>query len=293
MTARDIFYTPAGTLRAPWRLLLFALALVASTVVASEIVGPLLGGMFSVAGMGGQSIASLLEMITALIATWFCLRVVEKKEWSEVGLHTAAAQPRRIGIGLLLGSGAITLAIVLLIVVGWLDREAGNATSWGGPLLRMTMLLLPAAFAEELITRGYVLTLFKDAIGWRWAVVVTSVGFGLAHLQNPGANVQSLAFVALAGVFLAAVRIATDSLYAAWAAHFAWNWVMAALFHAPVSGFAFEYPSYRYVDAGPDWATGGHWGPESGIPSGIMLIIATAFILRRRLLPPQRSEPQR
>jgi membrane protease YdiL (CAAX protease family) len=219
-------------------------------------------------------------MLAALLATWFCLRTLEKKPWRDVGLHHEAASPAKIGLGFLVGGGAIALAIALLIASGWLDREGGTASSWGGPQLRMTLLLLPAAFYEELIVRGYVFTAIRQGLSTSWAVGITSAFFGLAHMQNPGATAQSVIIVALAGVFLAAVRIGTDSLYAAWAAHFAWNWVMAALFHTPVSGFAFEYPSYRYVDAGPDWATGGGWGPESGVPAGVMMIVGTFFLLR-------------
>jgi hypothetical protein len=146
--------------------------------------------------------------------------------------------------------------------------------------MRMTVLLLPAAFGEELIARGYPFTALRDGIGSRWAVLITSAAFGLLHLANPGANAQSVILVALAGVFLAVVRLSTDSLYCAWAAHFAWNWVMAAIFHAPVSGFAFDYPAYRYVDAGPDWATGGAWGPESGVPAGLMMIAGIVTLSR-------------
>ena len=62
---------------------------------------------------------------------------------------------------------------------------------------------------------------------------------------------------------------ATKSLYAAWMAHFAWNWTMAVVFHTAVSGYPMEAPGYRYVDAGPDWATGGDWGPEGGIPAAL------------------------
>jgi membrane protease YdiL (CAAX protease family) len=277
---RGLFFTTAGGLRAFWRLLLFVLAMFACTLVAGALLGPLLAGGFNVAGLRGQTIAEVVALAGALAATWHCLRQVEKKPWRDVGLHAAAAAPSKIGLGLTVGSGAIALPIVLLIVSGWLDRVSGTTTTWGGPLLRMSMLLLPAAFYEELFARGYIFTVLRDALGSWWAVAITSAFFGLAHLQNPGANAQSVILVALAGVFLAAVRIGTDSLYAAWAAHFAWNWVMAALFHTPVSGFAFEYPAYRYVDAGPDWATGGSWGPESGIPAGVLMIVGTVVCLR-------------
>ena len=279
---RRFFFTTAGTLRAPWRLLIFIIAYFAASLVVGAILGPLLGGSFRLVGLRGQTIATLVEMIAALLATWLILRNMEKKPWSEVGLHREAAGPARIGIGVLVGSGAITLATVILIATGWLDRVDGTASSWGGPLLRMTMLLLPAAFYEELIARGYLFTAIRDGAGTAWAVAITSSLFGLLHMQNPGANAQSVSIVALAGVFLAAVRIGTDSLYAAAIAHFAFNWVMAAIFHVPVSGYAFEYPDYRYVDAGPDWATGGTWGPEIGAPSAVTMIVGSWLVFRWR-----------
>ena len=111
---------------------------------------------------------------------------------------------------------------------------------------------------------------------------MTSVGFGLLHLANNGATVESLALVTLAGFFLAAVLYATRSLYAAWMAHFAWNWTMAVLFHSAVSGYPLESPRYRYVDAGPDWATGGDWGPEGGIPAGLGMIGGMTYLFARR-----------
>lgn len=280
MTLRGFFFTTAGTLRAPWRLLVFIIACLAASLVVGALVGPLIGRFFTMVGLRGQTIATLVEMTATLLATWLCLRNMEKKPWSDVGLHRQAASPSKIGIGLLVGSGAITIAIVILIATGWLDRAEGTASGWTAPLLRMALLLLPAAFYEELLLRGYAFTAIRDGAGTVWAVAITSVLFGLAHMQNPGANAQSVAIVMIAGVFLATVRVRTDSLYAAFAAHFAFNWVMAALFHTPVSGYAFEYPAYRYVDAGPDWATGGAWGPEIGVPSAVTMIVGTGLLLR-------------
>jgi membrane protease YdiL (CAAX protease family) len=279
LTAREFFYTTAGTLRAPWRLLLFAVAFIASTMVVQSFFVLLVTALFS-AGSPGTTASYFMQAAAALLATWFCLVAVEKKPWSEVGLHARALEPRRLLLALTVGGGAIAIAIGVLVIAGWLDQEPGTANDWGAALLRMALILVPAAFSEELITRGYVLTALKDGLSWRWAVIITSVAFGLLHLTNPGASAQSVLVVALAGGFLAVVRIVTDSLYAAWAAHFAWNWVMAAIFHVPVSGFAFGYPAYRYVDAGPDWATGGGWGPEIGVPACLMMIVGTVLVAR-------------
>jgi hypothetical protein len=146
-------------------------------------------------------------------------------------------------------------------------------------------MLLPAALAEELLTRGYVLSALREVWGWSGAIAATSVGFGLLHLKNPDATARSLVLVVLAGCFLGSVVWVTRSLYAAWMAHFAWNWTMAVVFHVAVSGLWMETPRYRYVDAGPAWVTGGGWGPEGGLPAGVGMcsgIGVMLFISRRR-----------
>ena len=255
-------------------------------MVAGIPIG-VLGQLLELVGLPPQGSADVRETVGTvfsiamlLVGTWMMLARVDHRPWQWVGLGRAGAEPRRIVVGFLIGGGAIALAIGALIVVGWLRLESVLGVVAGHPMLRLTALLIPAALMEELVTRGYILTAMREAMGWPAAIAVTSVGFGLLHLKNPGADLQSLTLVMLAGVFLAVVRVATDSLYATWSAHFSWNWVMGVLFHAPISGRAFSFPSYRYVDAGPDWATGGVWGPEGGFVAGVAMIGAVIVLLR-------------
>jgi membrane protease YdiL (CAAX protease family) len=268
-----------GTLRAPWRLLFFAGALVVTTLLATVFVAPVASVVYRLVDLRSETFAGIIDVVSVLAATWLALRWLDRRPWSEVGLQRSSANPRAILSGLIIGAVAIGLPIVVLILSGWLRSIPTGSADWGRSMVRMTVLLLPAAFAEELLTRGYLLTVLRDAWNWPWAVAVTSVAFGLLHIMNAGADFQSVALVTLAGVFLAVIRIVTGSLYAAWAAHFAWNWTMAAIFHAAVSGYSFDAPAYRYVDAGPDWATGGPWGPEGGIPAGLAMIIGTGMLL--------------
>jgi membrane protease YdiL (CAAX protease family) len=102
------------------------------------------------------------------------------------------------------------------------------------------------------------------------------------HFQNAGASVASVLVVVVAGVFLGGVLLATGSLWAAFAAHLAWNWVLAGVLHSAVSGIPFTTPDYRVVDAGPDWATGGVWGPEGGVPALLGLVAASIYLYVRR-----------
>ena len=86
--------------------------------------------------------------------------------------------------------------------------------------------------------RGFAFALLRRLGGWRLALIVTSVVFGLLHAGNPGVDAEAILAVIVAGFFLGGILLATGSLYAAGAAHFAWNWTMAVVFHTAVSGLA-------------------------------------------------------
>lgn len=227
-----------------------------------------------------------------LAATAFFVRAVDKKPWSAVWLDRTAARPANIVFGFAIGALAIGVPTAMLIVAHWLGGAPAPSGSWIAAASQVALLLLPAALLEELGTRGYILSVLRDVWGWGPAIAVTSIVFGLLHLENPnGVSVESITLVILAGFFLAAVLYVTKSLYAAWMAHFAWNWTMAAVFHVAVSGIPLQTPNYRYVDAGPDWATGGLWGPEGGIPAGLGMLagMAILFIAHRSSLFSLRS----
>ncbi len=123
--------------------------------------------------------------------------------------------------------------------------------------------------------------MIRDAAGAPTAVAVTSVIFALLHLFNPGPTLLSTAMVALAGVFLATVRLSTGSLYAAWIAHLAWNVAQASVLHSAVSGLPLPTPGYRLSDNGPTWLTGGSWGPEGGVAAGAGMLVACILLSRR------------
>jgi len=290
LNARPIFFTNAGVLRAPWRILLFLLFTAVAVQVCAVLAGPLLEWAFVHTGLRGVSTAPWIECVALLIGTGASLRWIDKRPWSYVWLGREAASTSRIALGFAIGAAAIGLPIALLLSAHWLRDAGGPTASLWAAGIRISMLLLPAALLEELLFRGYPLAVLHGLWGWRWAVVVTSAAFGAVHLANAGANAASTTLVTLAGVFLAAVLVRTRSLYAAWAAHFAWNWTMAVVFHTAVSGLPLESPRYRYVDAGPDWATGGEWGPEGGVPAGIGMIAGIAYLIARRRSAPRREE---
>ena len=224
-----------------------------------------------------------LQLVAAVVATAIMLRSIDVRPWADVAMDRRALHPRVVLEGWLLGGVTIAIASGVLLATGWLDIVPGPEGSSLRAALSLTVFLVVAALSEEIISRGYLLTTLSDGLGERTAIGVTSFLFGAAHLRNAGVTVQSFLIVTLAGVFLGAVRIAFRSVYASTAAHVAWNWVLAVAFHASVSGIRFQTPDYRTVERGPDWLTGGPWGPEGGLVAAGGMLAGIAYLYRTRL----------
>lgn len=264
-----------------WRLAIFTLASAVGVLGLRLVMSPLSALIEARTGVRLPAFTLTLSG-GMLIGHWWTFRVAEPNRWSLVGLDRAAFSARRIAIGAALGAVAVGVPSALLLALGWLRIvPAAEGDTFRAALLSL-MLLIPAALWEELLARGYVFALVRERWGARVAILATSLLFGAMHLENAGATAQSIALVTLAGIFLGTILVSQRSLYAAWAAHVAWNFVMAGVIHTSVSGIGMGSPNYRTVDSGPDWATGGAWGPEAGTFAGLGMAAAIYFLLRRR-----------
>ena len=277
-------YAGPGQLRAPWRLLTFGASLFFAQAIAESFISPVFGVLSTVAGEPIPSYPwTMLAAVFAAVAV--ALRNVDDAPWSAVGLGDGAWNVRVLLRGTVLGAAAILGTTLLLWAVGALrfetsplvDGNVSTTNAWWSTSLRLLLLLAPAALWEELIFRGYLWHVAVDGLGVTFARWSTSLAFTAVHLMNPGASVRSTVVVFLAGLCLGPIRERFASLHAAWGAHLAWNWVMAAALHVPVSGLAFATPGYRAVLAGPDWLTGGAWGPEGSVMAGLTLLAAIAW----------------
>jgi uncharacterized protein len=280
-------YAEPGRLRAAWRLLAFGLALLVIQPIVESLVAPMFGLLSSAVGEPVPAYP-WITLLAVMAALTLALRVVDDAPWSTVALTGSGWQVGRLFTGLGVGAAAIAATMALLWITATVRIEPwalmpgaapNGMDAWIATSLRLAALLAPAALWEELVFRGYLWGVAEQAAGVRLARWTTAIAFGLVHVLNPGASVLSTLLVTVAGLCLGTLRERTGSLPAVWLAHFAWNWIMAAVLHVPVSGAGFETPGYRTTISGPQWWTGGEWGPEGG--GAALFVLGGAFVLAR------------
>ena len=286
MTARVVFWDSTGAVRPPWRLLVFCAASIASLVALNGVIVPLVSWVLALVHVRVTLFPWVL-LASAVLGHAVTFRLVDRRGWRSVQLDRSALQVRALLAAAALGIVAVANATVPLLAIGWLRVVPGPTGSSIALGLTALGFLAPAALWEEMVFRGYGFTVLAEWWGTPAALGITSLAFGLVHLQNAGATVGSVSVVVIAGLFLGTVLVILRSLWAAFAAHLAWNWALAGALHSPLSGIPFATPDYRVIDAGPDWATGGAWGPEGGVPAALSLLLVTFYLYTRR---PRREE---
>ena len=209
--------------------------------------------------VGSREVAFVSVMAGGLLVghAW-TFHLVDPRGWPFVGLGKGlAAGAHRHGCAAGCGGDRVPRRAARDGLAG---GRAGAAGCVLGAALASLVVLVPASLWEEMFVRGYAYSVLRERLGAVRGDRFDQPAFALMHYLNAGASLRAVIVVLMAGVFLGLVREATRSLYAAWAAHLAWNVVLVAVLHATVSGVALAAPDYRVVDAGPDWATGGDVG---------------------------------
>ena len=177
--------------------------------------------------------------------------------------------------------GILPAAVAMMLGVftagaGWL-RDGGSLADWLLQSAKTILILAPAALSEELMFRGMPMVVAARAIGRGRAIVLLSVIFAIAHIQNPDVTPAGLGNIALAGIWLALAFFSPGGMWTAFGAHLGWNATLASL-AAPVSGLPFDIPYIDYRMGQPIWLTGGAFGPEGGLLGTLALTVTVVLV---------------
>lgn len=268
-------------LRSGWRILLFLVA-----VMVLYYLSAILAELTRVVPY--QSLLFLFY-IDILIVTFVLLRFVDSRRFVSVGFPYHGRIIREILLGFIIGA-------VMIGLVGGVEITAGavklnprpDVSAW--LLLRNFSLsfIFFAFFAmgEEILFRGYPYQALIEGTGVVGATVLMSVVFGAMHLMNPEANFFSTVNTMLAGAWLSIAYLKKRTLYFPFGMHFSWNLVQSFFLSLPVSGLLTNRTIFIPTDYGPEWLTGGRYGPEAGVGTTAIMIIAILYFLFDKRIHP-------
>lgn len=248
-------------------------------------------GAAALAGLGlrlegrGRLLGTAVSLIVCVAVGVLLLRQLDGRPAGALGFALTRAAWRESLLGLAIGTGALGVAVLALLVTGKLGygADAGSLGFWAATISGDFAVLAIAAASEEALFRGYPFQVLAERFGAVTATAIGSVLFALAHGANPSVGLFAMLNIFLAGVLLSVAYLKTCSLWFATGVHLGWNWAMASLFDLPVSGIAFfDTPLYEPVVGSPQWFTGGIFGPEGGMVGTLGFAAALVAVLKLR-----------
>lgn len=284
----------SGRLRSGWRVAVFLTALILPPAIwgAGSRSAPSDASVNFEVGI--SQVAGYLPMVIwLLIISWLCLALLEKQRPGALGLGLGVGWWRDFWSGLSMAALMVG-AVFLLQVAGGGSRPELNPHWWsegvvGQGALRHSLvetgwsvlLLLLAAFFEELLYRGYA---FQTLLRGTHPVVpisILSLLFGLSHLGNPNSTRFSTANTILAGIWLSVAYLRAGNLWFPAGLHLGWNVMLGPFLGLPVSGRLIPaHPLLLTSSVDPHWLTGGGYGSEGGAAASLVLLVAIFAIGR-------------
>jgi membrane protease YdiL (CAAX protease family) len=272
---RTLLIDRHGEVRISWRI---ALAVVLPGVcITATLLLVFSAGWTDALGTG------LGALVGAGASGWALTRFLNKKPFSAIGTGISPNPlPDLLG-GLILGSAAIACLCAMLAIAGYVSFVWRGFPA--GDVVRVTayaaLTALTAAAAEELVFRGYLFQTLVQAITLLPASLLVSGLFAVAHLWNPGFTPLGAMNIGIAGLLFSVAYAKTGRLWLPLGIHAGWNFAQLTLGGYPVSGLV--DPDRMLCTAtvtGPEWWTGGGFGPEGGLAATVALIGCAWVVLR-------------
>ncbi len=265
--------------RALSSLLLCAVAILAAVVLFRQGLLPLIDAVFQPGAEWLSAFRRAGILLAAVTAYWAYVRWYEKRAATELRL-----QPLRLALGGASGVALVGLPIAGLFAVGayeLLQFRGFSPALWG-----VAGVIGIAAVLEELVYRCLLFRILERAWGTGVALAIQAVVFALLHLANleqgsAGDVMAMLVSVTLLGLLWAGLFILSRNLWVVAANHATWNFTIL-LSGVPLSGIEDWRGMAPFESrlAGPDWLTGGMFGPESSLLVMVLLCVAVVLLLR-------------
>lgn len=262
-------------IQSPYTRMTAGILLVVALVILAQLITRTLVQEVPIGKDYKHLIVSIFTAAAALGGYVLLYRKYEKRQITELKFTGFGFNA---GVGFLTGAGIQVLVIFVLFLSGGYMIISVNPVSYVVPGLAIA--ISSAAF-EEVLFRGVIFRLLEEKTGSIIALVISAFIFGALHLLNENSTILSAVSVAVeAGFLLAALYIYSRNLWLPIFMHFGWNFVESGIFGAANSGYVVTKSLFTSKITGPEFLTGGGFGPENSVQAVVFGLIAAFIFLR-------------
>ncbi|OFV85440.1 MAG: hypothetical protein A2W26_04580, partial [Acidobacteria bacterium RBG_16_64_8] len=248
---------------------LLALGLLIPFSLAAALALFLLGLALPIAPALTAVVSAGASAVVFVVATFLARRFLDRRSFISLGFTLDRHTLPDLVIGVLIPLPILGVAFLIETSLGWVHWEgwAWQQLPAGDVVLGLAgglAIFVGVGLAEEALSRGYHLQNLAESMGLPGGLLVSSVLFSALHVFNPGFDGRAALGLVLAGYFLATGWVWTRRLWLSIGLHIGWNFFEGTVFGYAVSGLDL-FRLMRHRVEGPEWVTGGAFGPEAGL----------------------------
>ncbi|PDP45070.1 CPBP family intramembrane glutamic endopeptidase [Tannerella forsythia] len=217
--------------------------------------------------------------LSALVVVLYC-RFAEGRSLFSMGFVRKDAWIHYLK-GIAVGFVFFSTVYLTLIATGSVTFDGLNSKASLAMLLLFFFGFVNQGAQEEILTRGYFMMSLSTRLPAIAAILISSFTFSVLHLFNSGFGLLAFVNLVLYGVFLAVYMLKTGNIWGVCAIHSVWNFSQGNLYGMPVSGMNIMEISLfsSSLVEGKEWLSGGAFGPEGGVITSAVSILAIVLTL--------------
>lgn len=290
MNLKTIYSTSPARGWLPWGLLAPVICVI--LVLITEIPSSLVLERFGFADASGEPVGTqgLMAFLLVSFMTWMAgvaawIAFVERRNAGTIGLSRPGAAAGFSG-GLVVGVVMLSAVVACIWLAGAYQPgalfPAAQAPGALAAIAAFFVCFLVQAGTEEIIFRGWLMSVITRRMNLIFAVLLSSLLFTLLHFSR-GQPWLVTGNILLFSLFASAWSISSNNIWGVIGWHAAWNWLLATGFELPVTGLDAGVPALivPLTPAGPDLLTGGAQGPEGSLFCTLFLVCGIVFFAWR------------
>lgn len=223
-----------------------------------------------------ETVLMFVQEIVMIVTPIIAWKFIMKQKLSDMGLTSLKRNSKELLIGLLFGIVSFTFVFIAIITTGNAKVDTWTPHFSISQLVYLVLFIL-VGFAEEILGRGYIMSVLRQTKSVPVIMIVSSILFALMHSSNPGIGIVPYVNLALVGILFAFIYLRSGNIWMCIGYHITWNYFQGFVYGFKVSGLDSEGIITTSISKNNIF-NGGEFGPEGGLFVTLVILLGILFV---------------